>query len=208
MKQIVSILAGAVVLAAVMSSCDGTPKSSETVENEAMKKETYTDREAIETILSRKSVRQYEDRAVEAEKVELLLRAAMAAPSGMDRRPWSFVVVTERETLNRLAEGLPYAKMLTHAPLAIVVCGDPQSPYWTLDCSAATQNILLAAEALGLGAVWTATYPTPELMTAANEALGLPEGIQSLAVIPMGYPAGETAPKDKFDATRIHYNKW
>ena len=117
----------------------------------------------LETNMSRKSVRQFQERPVEAEKVELLLRSAIAAPSGKDLRPWSFVVIDQRERLDSLAEALPTAKMLRQAPMAIVVCGEEtRSFYWYLDCSAAAQNILLAAESLGLGAVWTATYPYPD----------------------------------------------
>lgn len=164
----------------------------------------------IENILNRKSVRRYvEGKPVEKEKVEQLLRAGMAAPSGMDRRPWEFAVVDDREKLDKMAAELPYAKMLKGAPMAIVVCADErQSSYWYLDCSAATQNILLAAEALGLGAVWTATYPYEDRMKVVEDVLKTPSYIKSLCVIPVGYPKGEHAPKDKWDTTRIHYNVW
>ena len=150
----------------------------------------------------------------------------------MDRRPWEFVVVTDREALDSMAAKLPYAKMLTNAPLAIVVCGDTTlSSYWYLDCSAVTQNILLAAEAIGLGAVWTATYPYADRMevvkkytglgavwTAAypyedridvvRQNTGLPENIVPLCVIPIGYPDGPQKAKDKFDPQRVHRNKY
>lgn len=164
---------------------------------------------ALETILARKSVRQFQQRPVEAEKVDWLLRSAMAAPSGKDLRPWSFVVIDQRERLDSLAEALPTAKMLRQAPMAIVVCGDEtRSFYWYLDCSAAAQNLLLAAESLGLGAVWTATYPYPDRMRVVADQLALPDRIKSLCVIPVGYPAGETSPKDKWDMNCIHQNKW
>lgn len=117
-----------------------------------------SDTEAVlQNILQRKSVRSYRsDMPVEKEKVENLLRAGMAAPSGKDKRPWEFIVVDERELLDSLAAHLPYAKMLTSAPMAIVVCADEtKSDYWYLDCSAAAENMLLAAEAQGLGAVWS-----------------------------------------------------
>lgn len=146
---------------------------------------------------------------MEKEKVEQLLRAGMAAPSGMDRRPWEFAVIDEREKLDKMADGLPYAKMLKGAPMAIVVCADERkSSYWYLDCSAAAQNILLAAEALELGAVWTATCPYEDRMKVVADVLGSPSYIKSLCVIPVGYPMGDYAPKDKWDATRIHYNTW
>ncbi len=164
---------------------------------------------ALETIFARKSVRTYQEREIEPEKMDLLLRAGMAAPSGRDVRPWEFVVVNDRAVLDSLAAGLPFAKMLAHAPAAVVVCGDSvRSFYWYLDCSAAAQNILLAAEAQGLGAVWTAAYPYEDRMEVVTRVLELPEQIVPLCVIPMGYPAGEESPKDKYDGSRIHYNRY
>ncbi|MCD8185190.1 MAG: nitroreductase family protein [Rikenellaceae bacterium] len=171
----------------------------------------YTDMEALEAIFSRKSVRQFvADRPVEQEKIELMLRAGMAAPSAMDRRPWEIVVFSDRESMDQLAESLPYAKILTQAPMAIVVCGDREKSEhnWYIDCSAVTQNILLAAEALGLGAVWTGVYPGQERVDLVSAALGLPEHIIPLNVIPIGYPDGEHQPKDKWDESKVHYNKW
>ena len=163
----------------------------------------------IENILSRKSVRKYTDQPVEKEKVQLLLRAAMAAPSGKDNRPWEFVVVNDRASLDSMAAALPYAKMLKQAQLAIVVCGNMErSSYWYLDCSLAAQNILLAAESLGLGAVWTASYPYPDRMEAVKACIALPDSVESLCVIPIGYPAMPHQPKDKWDETKIHYNKF
>lgn len=166
-------------------------------------------RDAIENIMSRKSVRKYLEKPVEEEKVQILLKAGMAAPTGKDMRPWEFVVVTERSLLDAMAEALPYAKMLKQAPLAIVVCGDTtKSSYWYLDCSAATENILLAAEALQLGAVWTAAYPYEDRMAVVKRETGLPDHILPLCVIPVGYPAMPHSPKDKYDETKIHRNKW
>ena len=170
-----------------------------------------SDTEAVlQNILQRKSVRSYRsDMPVEKEKVENLLQAGMAAPSGKDKRPWEFIVVDERELLDSLAAHLPYAKMLTSAPMAIVVCGDEtKSDYWYLDCSAVAENILLAAEAQGLGAVWTATYPYRERMEVVSRFLHTPSQVKSLCVIPVGYPMGGQEPKDKWDESRIHYNKW
>ena len=163
----------------------------------------------LENIAERKSVRSYQDKNVEEEKIEAMVKAGMAAPSGMDRRPWEFVVVTERAILDSMATKLPYAKMLAKAPLAIVVCGDStRSSYWYVDCSAATQNVLLAAEALGLGAVWTAAYPYEDRIDAVRQYTGLPENIVPLCVIPIGYPDGPQKVKDKFDPMRIHRNKY
>ncbi len=161
----------------------------------------------MENILARKSVRSYSDREVEKDKIDLLLRAAMAAPSGKDTRPWEFIVIDDREILEQLAGGLPYAKMLSQAPCAIVVCGDSvKSSYWYLDCSAATQNLLLAAEAQGLGAVWTAAYPYEDRMEVVKRYTRLPDHILPLCVIPVGYPAGNEKAKDKYNNARIHLN--
>lgn len=159
--------------------------------------------------MARKSVRRYLPDAVESEKVEQLLRAGMAAPSGKDVRPWELVVVTDRAELDAMADRLPYAKMLRYAPMAIVVCGDTtKSSYWYLDCSAAAENILLAAESLGLGAVWTAAYPYDDRMEAVRETIALPEHVHSLCVIPVGYPAAPTKPRDKWDELRVHHDRW
>ena len=164
-------------------------------------------------IHNRKSVRQYADKPVEREKVETLLKAAMAAPTARNIQPWLFYVITSRKVLDQLAADLPYAKMLAHAPMAIVVAGDThkgnpnqeQKLNWSLDCSAATQNLLLAAEALGLGAVWTGVFPYSQRIEAVSQALQLPPHIIPLNVIPLGYPATEEQPKDKWDSEKI---KW
>ena len=170
-----------VVLAIVIlkTSCMGDQKQDET---------TLKSKAVLENIAERKSVRKYLNKSVEEDKIDAMVKAGMAAPSGMDRRPWEFVVVTDREALDSMAAKLPYAKMLTNAPLAIVVCGDTtRSSYWYLDCSAATQNVLLAAEALGLGAVWTAAYPYEDRIDVVRQNTGLPENIVPLCVIPIGY---------------------
>lgn len=164
---------------------------------------------ALANIFARKSVRKYLNKEVEDEKITTLLKAGMAAPSGKNMRPWEFVVVKERAALDSMAAALPYAKMLVNAPVAIVVCGDlTRSSYWYLDCSAAAQNILLAAESLGLGAVWTAAYPYEDRMDVVRKYTELPGNILPLCVIPVGYPTGMESPKDKFDEKKIHYEKY
>ncbi len=191
-----------VVLAIVIlkTSCMGDQKQDET---------TLKSKAVLENIAERKSVRKYLNKSVEEDKIDAMVKAGMAAPSGMDRRPWEFVVVTDREALDSMAAILPDAKMLTNAPLAIVVCGDTtRSSYWYLDCSAATQNVLLAAEALGLGAVWTAAYPYEDRIDVVRQNTGLPENIVPLCVIPIGYPDGPQKAKDKFDLQRVHRNKY
>ncbi len=168
-----------------------------------------TSNAALDNIFARKSVRAYLDKEVEKEKIDWMLRAGMAAPSGKDIRPWEFVLVTDRVALDSMAAALPYAKMLTQARYAIVVCGDvAQSSYWYLDCSAAAQNILLAAEAQGLGAVWTAAYPYEDRIRVVRKYTELPGNIVPLCVIPFGYPATTQEPKQKFDEKKIHYDKF
>jgi nitroreductase len=171
--------------------------------------------DAIKAILGRRSVRRFSDRSVESEHLLTLVRAAMSAPSAMDKRPWAFVIVTDRGVLNSLAESLPYAAMAADAPAAVVVCGvlsrcGPETPpdYWVQDCSAATENLLVAAEALGLGAVWTGVYPREERVSVVRSALGLPRDVVPLNLIPLGYPGDDTAPKDKYDESAVHWERW
>ena len=170
---------------------------------------------ALEVIHNRKSVRNFTDEPVTKEQLETIIKAGMAAPTARNLQPWAFVVVTEKEKLDALADALPYAKMLKEAQAAIIVCGDMQkaatdvdSAYWVQDCSAATQNILLAVESMGLGAVWTAAYPYSERMNPVIEILNLPEHIRPLNVIPVGVPTGEDKPKDKWKPERLHWEKW
>ena len=180
------------------SSGDGVSSASQTV---------------LHNILQRKSVRAYTDRAVSHEQLDTLIRAAMAAPTGRDMRPWHFIVLEGRHQLSPLAEQLPYAKMLAEAQAAVVVCGDMSvtdkegnpSRNWTFDCSAATENLLLQAEAMGLGAVWTGVYPYDERLEAVKQVLQLPDHLIPLNVIPIGYPKGDPQPKDKYDPAKVEY---
>ena len=167
---------------------------------------------ALDNIFERKSVRSYTDQPVSQEQVETILKAAMAAPSGMNAQPWRFVVVREQATKDKLAIG--FNKMIAKAPVVIVVCGKTTNKLggtnnnWTADCAAATENLLLAVEALGLGAVWTACYPYDERMNPTIEALGLPDNVKPYCIVPVGYPAGNDKPKDKWKPDNIHYEKW
>ncbi len=169
-------------------------------------------KDALDNIFSRKSVRSYTDQPVSPEQVETILKAAMAAPSGMNAQPWRFVVVREQATKDKLASG--FNKMIAKAPVVIVVCGKTTNKIggtnnnWTADCAAATENLLLAVEAIGLGAVWTACYPYDERMNPAIEALGLPDNVKPYCIVPVGYPAGNDKPKDKWKPENIHYEKW
>lgn len=168
----------------------------------------------LDNILARTSIRSYQDRPVEQDKIEKLLRAGMAAPSAVDKRPWHFIVVTDKQVLNGLAQANPNAGMAARAPLAIVVCGDKTKAltrvpdYWVQDASAATQNILLAAHGMGLGAVWTGTYPVTDRVEKVAAALNLPEHIVPFCTIVIGYPEKYQAPKDKWDEGNISYNTY
>ena len=195
------LLAVVLVIVFLKTSCMGDAKQQD---DPVLKTKAV-----LENIAARKSVRKYLKKEVEEEKITAMLKAGMAAPSGMDRRPWEFVVVTDRAALDSMAASLPYAKMLAQAPMAIVVCGDStRSSYWYVDCSAVTQNILLAVEALGLGAVWTAAYPYEDRIGVVRKYTAMPEQFVPLCIIPVGYPDGLQKAKDKYDESKIHRNKF
>ncbi|WP_319268548.1 nitroreductase family protein [uncultured Draconibacterium sp.] len=169
----------------------------------------------LEIIHQRKSVRNYTEKKVSKEQLETLVKAAMAAPTAVNKQPWAFIAINDRATLDHLGYKLPYAKMTKTASAAIIVCGDLskalegwEQAFWIQDCSAASQNILLAAEAMGLGAVWTAAYPAEDRMAIVRDILNLPENIIPLNVIPVGYPKGIEKPKDKWKPENLHWDKW
>ncbi|MCH5228141.1 MAG: nitroreductase family protein [Muribaculaceae bacterium] len=168
----------------------------------------------IENIMTRTSIRQFTDQPVAKDTLDLIVKAGMAAPSAVNAQPWGFIVVTEREVLDSLNTISPYYNLKT-ATAAIIVCGDltkamegDGQAYWVQDCSAASENILLAAHAYGLGAVWCGVYPIEERVAAVRAALDIPENIIPLNIITMGYPDQNPEPKDKFKADNIHYQKW
>lgn len=170
---------------------------------------------AIENIMTRTSVRAYTDRAVSPGQIDTLLRAAMAAPTAGNMQPWRFVVVDDRGILDSIGENFGSMGMARQAPLAVVMCGDVTATfsgegreYWVQDVSAASENLLLAAHAMGLGAVWCGIYPISERVAQFSEMLGLPSNIIPLACICIGYPAGPSAPKDKWQPDHIHRNHW
>lgn len=176
---------------------------------------TSDNRSALEVIHSRKSVRNYLDKPVSKADLETLLRAGMTAPSAAARRPWDFVVVTDKKALTALSEVMPYGKMLTKAGAAIVVCGrkdrflkGEDAEMWVQDCSAATENILLAAESVGLGAVWLGAYPVKARMEGIAKVLSLPDLAVPLNVISIGWPTGVDKPKNFYDPARVHWEKW
>jgi nitroreductase len=163
-------------------------------------------------IFERRSIRQYTTEPVGEELVEQLLHAAMAAPSAGDEQAWQFVVLRDREVLNQIPTFHPYSWMLLESPVAILVCGDTTREkypeHFVLDCSAATQNILLMATFLGLGSVWVGVYPNEDRVTEFCKLLSLPKGIVPFSLVPIGYPAEVRPPKNNFDPSRIHYDKW
>lgn len=180
-----------------------------------VKAQTNNSETIMNNILSRTSVRAYTAQPVEDEKVEAILRAAMAAPSAGNKQPWRFVVVKEKSTLEAISAQLHTMTMAKDAPLAIIVCGDMNATfpgdgldYWIEDASAATENLLLAAHAEGLGAVWCGIYPMKERVAFLKELLQLPDNIVPLNVIPIGYPAESPAPKDKWKPEHIHHESW
>ncbi len=169
----------------------------------------------LQSIATRTSIRDFQETPIEEAKVEKILRAGMAAPSAINKQPWSFTVVNDKALLQQIADSAQNAKMAAKAPMAIVVCGDMEKAiegdardFWIQDCSAATENILLAAHALGLGAVWTGFYPNLERAKMLAGILNIPSTQIVLCVIPMGYPAESPAPKDKWNTENVHYNVW
>jgi nitroreductase len=168
--------------------------------------------ETMEAIMGRRSIRRYKDEPVPPALIEQILRAAMCAPSANDEQPWRFIVVTDRQTLDHIPSVHPYAAMLREAPAAILVCGDTtlekSSGYWVVDCAAATQNLLVAAHALGLGTVWLGVYPREQRMHDIGVMFGLPEHVKTLALVAVGYPAEKKPAIDRYDSSRVSWNKW
>ncbi|MFA6321369.1 MAG: nitroreductase family protein [Candidatus Omnitrophota bacterium] len=170
--------------------------------------------DALTVIHNRKSVRHFTGKVVSPDDLTTIVKAGMAAPTAVNMQPWAFVVITDRVSLDALANAMPYAKMLDKAGAAIVVCAIPAKAFQSkeefaiVDATCASENILLAAEALGLGAVWTAVYPEKDRMDAVRKQLNIPEGIIPLNIIPIGYPTFEDKPKDKFKKENIYWEKW
>lgn len=168
----------------------------------------------LDNIMTRTSIRQFTTQPIAKDTLDMIVKAGMAAPTAMNKQPWAFVVVTEKEMLDSLMAVHPYSNLKT-ATAAIVVCGDLEKTndgfsreYWIQDCSAATENILLAAHAFGLGAVWCGVYPNPDIMPGVKRVLNLPTWITPLNIITMGYPEGTVQPKDKWNPENVHYQKW
>lgn len=168
--------------------------------------------DALEAIHGRRSIRQYTTQEIPEELTEKLLRASMSAPSAGNEQPWHFVIINDRSILYDISNAHPYADMLTQAPLAILVCGDPELEKHPgnliVDCSAAVENMLIAAHALGLGTVWLGIYPQKDRMATITQLIKLPDRILPLALVAVGYPAEHKPPSDRYQESRIHRNKW
>lgn len=193
-------------LIAIFTSCN-----SDNVRAEMQNPEN----EAIANIMTRTSVRDYTDTPVTDEQIETILKAAMSAPTAMNKQPWAFIVIKDRATLTAISDSIPTMKMAKKAPLAIVVCGDMTKTldgeghdYWIQDVSAATENLLLATHAQGLGAVWCGVYPASGRVALISDLLKLPDEIIPLAFVPIGEPAVKNEPKDKWNPAKIHNDKW
>lgn len=169
----------------------------------------------LEILFSRRSVRQFTEQPVEPEMMHKLLQAAMAAPNACNSQPWEFIAVTDFEVMETLRRRLQFARY--NAPAAIVVLGNPSIAnssaarhYWVQDCSAATENILIAAAGLGLGAVWIGVYPLPSVIKPVREALNIPEPVTPLGIVYVGYPAEGAVPQPRtqYNEHRVHWQMY
>lgn len=168
--------------------------------------------DALEAIFTRRSIRVFDPRPVSDESLRVLLKAAMSAPSAGNEQPWYFVVVRDRELFERILKFHPYSHSLKSASLAVLVCADldleKYSGYWTQDCSAAAQNLLLAAHAQGLGGVWLGIYPIEERIQGVRSLFGLPANVVPMAILPIGYPAETRPEENRYQDERVFLNRW
>lgn len=167
----------------------------------------------MDIIFKRRSIRKYDSKPVSEDKIKKILQAGMCAPSAGDERPWHFIVINKREVLDKIPSVHPYSNMIKEAPLAILVCGDlsleTHTGYWVLDCSAATENILIAATSFDLGSIWLGVYPREDRVNGLKKLLEInDENIIPFSLIPIGYPAENKDPKEIYDEQRVHFNKW
>jgi nitroreductase len=166
----------------------------------------------MDAILKRRSIRKYTGEPVPENALKDLLEAAMAAPSAGNEQPWHFIVIKDRAILDQIPRVHPYSQMIKQAPVAILVCGDlnlaAHGEMWVQDCAAATENLLIAAQARGLGAVWLGVYPREERMDGLRKLLRIPENVVPFSLIPVGYPAERKPPASRYKESRVHYNRW
>ncbi len=168
--------------------------------------------DTLETIHTRRSIRTYLDQPVPTELIQKLLAAAMQAPSARNQQPWQFIVIDDRAILAKIPRIMPNAAMAGKAPLAILVCGDlsleESEGYWVVDCAAAVENMLLAAHALGLGAVWCGVYPRDKRMEGLRQLIGLPKNVIAHSLVVLGYGAEQVPAEDRYRPERVHHNRW
>ena len=168
---------------------------------------------AIQNIMTRTSIRKFDGKPVAEADIDVMLKAGMAAPTARNKQPWDFVVVDDKTALDSLNAAMGRSPIANGCPLAIIVCGNLEKageglPFWVQDASAASENILLAANALGLGAVWCSGYPGEAKCAAVSKAVGLPSYVQPLSIICIGHPAEAPTPKDKWKAENVHRNRF
>ena len=162
----------------------------------------------MNSIFHRISVRKYQEKPVEAEKIERMLRAAMAAPSACNQQPWEFYVVRDKDVILQLSKASPYATCAKKAPVVFVPCfrSEGRAPeYFNIDMSAAVENLLLEADSLGLGAVWRGIAPQKDRMVDVRKVLDIPGELEPFALVPCGYPAQERTQEDRYEVERVHY---
>ncbi|MDZ4169673.1 MAG: nitroreductase family protein [Coriobacteriia bacterium] len=168
--------------------------------------------DSIEAIMGRRSIRNYTAEPVTDAELDVLLRAAMAAPSAGNQQPWRFIVVRDADRRVELSTATPYAGMIARAPLALVICGDTREEkhpgYWVQDCSAAIQNLLVAAHATGLGAVWIGVYPVEERSENVRRICDVEAGVVPMSMIALGHPAEEKPPAERFEPAYVHSERW
>lgn len=168
--------------------------------------------DVLEAILDRRSIRRFTAEDVSREAEQVLLRSAMYAPSAGNQRPWHFVVLRARHLLDAIQTFHPYAGMLREAPLAVLVCADlaleTHPGYWMVDCAASTENLLLAAHGLGLGAVWLGVFPREERMDGMTRLLSLPQSVRPFALVAVGHPAEHPPRPERFMPERIHRDRF
>ncbi len=168
--------------------------------------------DVMEAIMTRRSIRKFTGETIDKERVTRILKAAMAAPSSKNEQPWVFVVIDDRKLLNEIPKFHPYAEMCRTAPLAILVCADRRrflsEEMWVQDCAAATQNMLLAAHGSGLGGVWLGIYPYPQRLEGMRRLLSLPDEIIPFSLVVTGHAAESRPPANRYDPSRIHWNRW
>ena len=166
----------------------------------------------MDAILKRRSIRKYTGEPVPENAIKDLLEAAMAAPSAGNEQPWHFIVIKDRAILDQIPRVHPYSQMIKQAPVAILVCGDlnlaAHGEMWVQDCAAATENLLIAVQARGLGAVWLGVYPREERMDGLRKLLRIPENVVPFSLIPVGYPAERKPPASRYKESRVHYDRW